>query len=460
MFKLNYVESPIYAMRLSLCFFAFVLLLSGNQVAYAQSPVTKDSFPRIGGINIAPRNYEDPAYQAKLAKADWVIFGFYENWSKNGQSMADVISNIKAINPDLVAANYTNPSAVRDDGSAMAEKIGSSKGPNGIGDWWGYDANGVRLRWTSDAYHVNYTTLVTPDSNGDRWPQWLAKYDKATFYDNAGFDMVFIDNMSSKDWTGTGTPDYDRDGRPDSSGARDAQYRAAHAAYIDKFRALMPNHAVIGNITPWLIPGFTDDVYPEYKGKLDGGVMERVIGADYSIEGSDADGSLNSWGSWEKMMGAYQNAVNWTSGQFIMFSVSGYADDYQTMRYGLTSCLMGNGYYSYSDQLQLFHSLPWFDEFDVDLGKSMSPHQISPWKNGVYRRDFEKGVVLVNPRRNGRQVVNVGSGLRRLNGTQDPSHNNGQAVESLVLNDGDGIILIRENVVTRPKPPTISSNSN
>jgi hypothetical protein len=414
--------------------------LISTQGAHAQGPVVKETFPRIGGINIAPQYYEDPAYQAALAKADWIIFGFYEGWNINGLSIGDVISNIKAMNPDLVAANYSNPSAVRDEATTMAKKLQSERGPNGIGDWWGYDGNGNRLRWMSSAYHVNYTNLVTPDANGDRWPQWRAKYDKATFFDKADFDMVFIDNFSSGDWTGTGNPDYDRDGRADAETERDARYRAAHGAYVDQFRAILPNHAVVGNITDWMNPGFTDDVYPEYRGKLDGGILERVIGTDFSFEGSNADGARNSWGTWQKMMDAYMNSVRWTSGKFIMFNVSGYVNDYRTMRYGLASCLMGDGYYSYTDQNELYRSLPWFDEFDVQLGRALAPHQTAPWQNGVYRRDFEYGVVLVNPRGNGTQTVRLEPGLRRISGKQDPDHNNGQPAETLTLNDRDGIM--------------------
>jgi hypothetical protein len=67
-----------------------------------------------------------------------------------------------------------------------------------------------------------------------------------------------------------------------------------------------------------------------------------------------------------------------------------------------------------------------------------------PWQNGVYRRDFENGVALVNPRGNGQQTVQLEAGLRRIAGNQDPAVNNGQAVDTVTLQDADGIILVRD----------------
>jgi hypothetical protein len=73
----------------------------------------------------------------------------------------------------------------------------------------------------------------------------------------------------------------------------------------------------------------------------------------------------------------------------------------------------------------------------------------------VYRREFDNGVVLVNPKGNGTRTVDVGAGWRRLLGTQDPVHNNGQSVTSVTLNEQDGIILVGENVKSRPEPPEL-----
>ena len=69
--------------------------------------------------------------------------------------------------------------------------------------------------------------------------------------------------------------------------------------------------------------------------------------------------------------------------------------------------------------------------------------QTSAWSQGVYRREFDKGLVLVNPKGNGTKTVNVGSGWRRIDGSQDRTVNNGQNASSVTLKAEDGIILLR-----------------
>jgi len=58
----------------------------------------------------------------------------------------------------------------------------------------------------------------------------------------------------------------------------------------------------------------------------------------------------------------------------------------------------GNGSYS---------SASWYDEFNVSLGAALQPAATAPAER-VYRRDFQNGIVLVNPRGNGTQTVTLG----------------------------------------------------
>jgi hypothetical protein len=53
-------------------------------------------------------------------------------------------------------------------------------------------------------------------------------------------------------------------------------------------------------------------------------------------------------------------------------------------------------------------------------------------------------MVLVNPKGNGMQSVNVGSGYKRLQGSQDVDINNGKpVVDNLTIPEADGIILVK-----------------
>jgi hypothetical protein len=61
---------------------------------------------------------------------------------------------------------------------------------------------------------------------------------------------------------------------------------------------------------------------------------------------------------------------------------------------------------------------------------------------GVYRRDFEHGVVLHNAGTTS-QTITFEEPLRLLAGKQAPDVNTGQVVGSLALAGGDGRILVR-----------------
>jgi hypothetical protein len=71
----------------------------------------------------------------------------------------------------------------------------------------------------------------------------------------------------------------------------------------------------------------------------------------------------------------------------------------------------------------------------------------------VWRRDFDNGIVLVNPKGNGPQTVSLGGSFVKIKGKQDPTTNDGQTVTTVTLKDRDGIVLLRATPVTRPAAP-------
>ena len=64
--------------------------------------------------------------------------------------------------------------------------------------------------------------------------------------------------------------------------------------------------------------------------------------------------------------------------------------------------------------------------------------------HGLFRRDFEHGIVLLNTDGKAREVQ-LETPFRRLHGSLDPSTNNGATVTSVTLQPSDGLVLLREN---------------
>jgi len=140
---------------------------------------------------------------------------------------------------------------------------------------------------------------------------------------------------------------------------------------------------------------------------------------------------------------------------------------YQFFRYGFASCLMDDGYFDFSPD-STYDNIAWFDEYDLAgqastdwLGSAIDPPQYSAWQNGVYRRRFQNGMAIVNPKGNGTQTVRIEEGYSRIAGSQDPAVNNGQQVDTVTLKERDGIILVRTEGLTeptkRPNPPTLTA---
>lgn len=120
-------------------------------------------------------------------------------------------------------------------------------------------------------------------------------------------------------------------------------------------------------------------------------------------------------------MGAYHKVMGLVKGpKLVVFGMKGKPSDYKAFRYGFASTLMDDGYFDFSDGTSgsIYETeMIWFDEFDIAgtkntswLGNAIDPPQATPWQNGVYRRRFQNGMVLVNPRGNGDRTVTIGSG--------------------------------------------------
>jgi hypothetical protein len=117
------------------------------------------------------------------------------------------------------------------------------------------------------------------------------------------------------------------------------------------------------------------------------------------------------------------------------------------MRFSLCSTLMSNGYFSYalSSGVHASGGLDWFDEYDgggIGRGYLGQPTSAATKVGNAWRRDFTNGVALVNP--SGSAVtVQLGGTFRKIQGTQDPTVNDGSLVTAVTIPAQDGIIVLR-----------------
>ena len=136
----------------------------------------------------------------------------------------------------------------------------------------------------------------------------------------------------------------------------------------------------------------------------------------------------------------------------------GFQPNYRKMRFGLTTTLLNNGYFSYEMNTAGHGSLclMWFDEYDnagTDRGYLGYPlgdayqvesSRLTPHKSesDIWQRNYENGIVLVNATSTSITILLDGT-FRKIKGTQDPVVNDGSLVTQVTLQHKDGIILLR-----------------
>lgn len=380
------------------------------------------------GMNIGAKNYDDPEYQKALARLDVTILGFYPGWrgDTDGSIIRQAVVALKQLNPSLKVGQYTILNESADDPAKTANddlivKLDAM-------DWWLRDAAGNKVQWSSSysAYDINITDWSLPDADGERYPQWLARrHHQRYFAPIPELDVWYFDGVMK--YSRIAQADWRREGANVSSQAPEIAeaYRRGHVAHWAVAESLAPTVLTIGNVD-------NDLSYPEYQGRLQAAFLESLMGKSWSIEQR----------GWTTMMQRYFTvAANLRAPALVGFNVFGAVNDYRLFRYAFTSCRLGNAHFSYTDAAVGYSSVPWFDEYEVAFGAAKDPPSLLPWSNGVYRRRFEKAMVLVNPNAEAR-TVSVQPGWRRLLAAQDPQTNDGTAVKTLTIPPKDGIVLV------------------
>ena len=427
--------------------------------------VPKETFPRLGGYQIGAtpfEGYQDPEYHEQIAKLDFAIIGSTLTLTN------DTAVSIRSMNPDIVLLKYTSLMEVstRAQGNYTVikrNKVSAERGPNSTNahDWWARDPSGNNVSNWPNNWTVNITRYVRPDANGDRYSQWAAKLDHQHWLRHEVWDGVFQDTVF---WQPRGgAADADLSGGTESNSARvKAAFRQGNQDYWNELKRLEPDQIITVNHDWYRSESPTAQgplQLPEYHMQVHGGLLEIVMRSSDLL---DRPRTL-----WNDTMRHYRRSMEYfRQPNMTMFIVKGEPDNWRFLRYSLATCLMQDGYFEYvPDDNYQYGTVEWFDEFDLAgtagtdwLGRAIDPPQDEPWRSGVWRRDFEGGLALVNPQGNGVRTITIEEGFRHIPGRSETQVNNGQPAGQITLQDGDGILLVREGVVrapATPKPPVL-----
>jgi hypothetical protein len=251
--------------------------------------------------------------------------------------------------------------------------------------------------------------------------------------------------------------DIDNDEKGDSDQKTDRLWTEGFSKLLANSRISFPPGALILGNGGWN-NGF------DYAPHLNGLMVEQFL------EGRKWNRKRFGWGSVMRTYAYYQSRSVHPNVSILMAN-DNEKRNFKSIRFALASTLMFDGYFSFSNRKGAYRVCEWFDEYSVSLETGKAERDIK-WKGylgkplrpafsaddpsellwealandpqsaekKVWRRDFENGVVLVNP---GRTVtIPLHGQFRKISGTLDPAFNDGSLITEIQLPSDHGAVLL------------------
>ena len=395
----------------------------------AEAVALPASYPRLANYFL---KWEISDSEAKeLAKWDLLIVDM-----ETAENSRTQLKKIRQLNPDVVMLAYITSEEILDDvngydGATLRQEFAS-----GLYDgWWMRDKNGSKISNWPYTSMFNLSDGAKTDVNGKRLNDYLAEFVATKIAASGLWDGVFYDNTwGTISWMNKGNIDLNNDGVTDTSAQADAAWAAGFKKMLAKTRALTgPDFIIIGNGT----------VYDGYQSIMNGMMLESFPPA------------WENGGTWTGAMKTYIKLPTLNPSPAV--SVVNVTDrnqfNYQHLRYGLASALLGSGFFSFDYDITNHGQTWWYDEYDVNLGAPSSrPFNMlsggsEELKPGLWRRDFKNGVAIVNSTDKKQNYALLKEELEKISGSQAPSINNGAKINYISLAPQDGLILLKRNTL-------------
>ena len=376
---------------------------------------TAPNFPKTANYFLHWSLSNDTARE--LSKWDLVILDMETQVNSRPQ-----LELIRRLNPDIKMLAYITSQEIRRDanlGSSVLRKRLYDQIDN---SWYAADTSGARLSFWPGTDLLNMSTDA-PTINGKKMNKVMAEFVVGDILSTGLWDGVFYDNSFDGITFFTG-PNVDLD----LNGQRDVDPNAAWRTgmkflYNETRRMSGDRYLIVGNGTS-----------RTYRNELNGSMIENFSPGSWTP--TMRTFAFNSDGSRQPKI----NIINANTNN------QGSEIDYRQMRFGLTSALLEDGYYSFDYGDQNHGQLWQYDEYNIDLGIGNGDSEPlnggSDYSLDVWQRDFEKGISLVNSS-DERQLVELSGEFEKIHGVQDSAINDGSIVSETYLDAADGLILLK-----------------
>ncbi|MEW6610408.1 MAG: putative glycoside hydrolase [Patescibacteria group bacterium] len=388
-----------------------LLLLYRTHRAYAAS-----SFPRLANIHLSS-GFLSPSMAQSLSRWDVVVLRF-----EIPPNSHEVFHTLKQLNPDMKVLMYIDSIMIAS--SEPDQEPGRTHFRETSSAWLLRSAEGSPMTYWPNNWIANPTDF-TPLVDGKRWNTFLPEFSVHLMKSQGGWDGIFYDDAQpSISWLNEGDIDINNDGKKDVEGYIDREWVNGMQKLFQNTRTrLGPDDIIVTN---------SGSVYRK---QTNGRMFENYF--------------LDK-GSWQAQIDEINDLIK-TGGyvpRYVIVNAGtnnrGDWQNWKNFRYAYTSTLMTDAYFSYDFGDKSHNQLWWYDEYDVPLGEAANNAYAvrhgdgSP--TGIWRRDFEKGIALVNTSAAAR-TIDLGGTFKKINGTQDKKVNNGQIVTQVTLNPYDGMVL-------------------
>jgi len=346
------------------------------------------------------------------------------------------IARIRANHPGIIILAYVTSQDVRkdiaehsDDGRmAQISPMRFSLATQAPENWYLKRPDGNRISWWSTTYLLNVTDQM-PLVNGERWNTLLPRFVNERILSTGLWDGVMYDNS----WDGITSfvgndVDANLDGVRDNAAVLNAGWKAGMQKIYRGTRTLAAASGrgaivLFGNGSS----NFTD---------LNGVLYENFPRYGWNGTLRTAENSLGrSTSPSSYLINANTNNVP-----------NPY--DFRALRYGLTSALLGNGYFSFDDGDAHHDSRWWYDEYNAILGRpraaavQVGTGRTGFWSDGLWRREFDRGIVYANAT-DAPKNIKFNTDFEKIRGSAETTVNDGAVINSVTIDPHDGIVLLR-----------------
>ncbi|MBI4121746.1 MAG: VCBS repeat-containing protein [Parcubacteria group bacterium] len=400
-----------------------VSLLAGGVLllpAMTDAVTTDHDYPRVLAWQL--NTGKTPA--SELAKYDAVILNMNAHVSH-----PQLLKDLRRLNPNIVILAYT--SGVEYPALRMQDVEPLGRGP------WTELGRGIQPEWrlkTWDGKDISFWHQhwgLNPNAvaaNGVSYADYAAKVLVREVLDSGLWDGLFFDTTwDTVSWKDENI-DINADGKKDTKEYIDRKWHDGQQAMFSAIRKQVGDKYLIitngdGKFSD-VNNGRMFESFPEFYEGGWAGSVDRYLA-------TDRGGRLPRL-----------NIIN------VDTDNGGNFRNFSWMRFGLGSSLLANGYYNFDYGTTDRSYVNYYDEYNVSLGRpTAGAYNVTPMSNvavspGFWRRDFEKGIALVNAGTQTRTYTLPGY-FEKVRGSQDPLVNDGKRVNTVTIAPSDSLILLR-----------------